>query len=147
MTTIAWDGKTLAGDSRANSGNVKFKVSKIRRHRGHLIGFAGPLDLAEEVFAWFKAGANPEDFPPAQTDEDVRTDFLVITPKKKIHLYQKSPYPVDYSNNAIFAIGSGRDFALAAMHLGKTADQAVAVAGLFDHGTNAEGVETLCLDS
>ena len=147
MTTIAWDGKTLAGDTRCNSGNVKFKVSKIRKHRGHLIGYAGPLDLAEEMFAWFKAGADPEQFPADQVSEEDRTDFLVITPKKQILLYQKSAYPLNMTANKFFAIGSGRDFAIAAMHLGKTSAEGVALAGLYDTGTDTEGVETLCLGS
>jgi len=49
MTTIAWDGKTLASDTRCNSGNVKFKVTKIRKHRGHLIGYAGLYDTGTDA--------------------------------------------------------------------------------------------------
>ena len=147
MTTIAWDGKTLASDTRCNSGNVKFKVTKIRRHRGHLIGYAGPLDLGAEMFAWYTKGADPEQFPADQLNEEDRTDFLVITPKRKILVYQKSAYPLDMTMNRFFAIGSGRDFAIAAMHLGKSAEEAVGIAGLYDTGTDAEGVITLCLDS
>lgn len=43
-----------------------------------------------------------------------------------------------------YAIGSGRDFALMAMHLGKSAREAVALAALFDRYTNTE-VQSLTL--
>jgi ATP-dependent protease HslVU (ClpYQ) peptidase subunit len=42
------------------------------------------------------------------------------------------------------AIGTGRDYALAAMHCGSTAAEAVAIAALFDPGTGG-GVDTVTL--
>ncbi len=145
MTTIAWDGKTLASDTRCNSGNIKLKISKIRKHKGHLVAWAGPCSHGEEMFAWWKAGAKPKDFPDSQLNDDDRVDFVVVTPERKVFLWQGAAYPQDMSLNKQYAIGSGRDFALAAMYLGKTAPEAVELAGRFDTGTDSDGVEFICL--
>lgn len=146
MTTIAWDGKKLAADTRCNSGHVKYKVSKVRKHKGHLVAWAGPISQGEEMFAWWKAGAKPKDLPELQRDDDERVDFVVITPKKKILLWQSGTHPQDMSLNKQYAVGSGREFALAAMYLGKTAPEAVELAGKFDTGTDSDSVEWVCLD-
>ena len=68
----------------------------------------------------------------------------MIGPDKSIRKWERSPYPLKFHDEQ-FAIGSGRDFALAAMYLGKTAAQAVEVACVFDSGCG-NGVDAMALE-
>lgn len=74
---------------------------------------------------WFRSGGQ---FP--QTED---ASFYVITPKKVIKCYEAEvPFIVE---DRVFATGSGRDYALAAMHCGKSAKEAVEIAAFFDINT------------
>ena len=84
------------------------------------------------------------DFPPSQRDKDDWAGMLVILRDRRIARYERTPYPVFYEDET-FAIGCGRDFALAAMHLGKTAREAVEVAIALDSGCG-NGIDALTLD-
>ena len=143
MTTIAWDGRTLAADRQATVGNAVFMVNKLHRHDGWLLAYCGDSDAGEEVLAWFKAGAKPEDFPERQRHDD-RFAPLVAIRAGEILRYERTPHPIRYPPQK-FAMGSGRDFALAAMHCGKSAAEAVEVAAMFDPGTGF-GVDAMELD-
>ena len=52
--------------------------------------------------------------------------------------FDRAPYA---ANHKFFAIGSGRDYALAAMHLGTNSRKAVEVAIHFDNNTGGEVIE------
>ncbi len=143
MTTIAWDGMTLAADRQATVGNAVFMVNKLHRHDGWMLAYCGDSDSGEEMLAWFKAGARPDDFPANQRDND-RFAPLVAISAGQILKFERTPHPIRYPPQK-FAMGSGRDFALAAMHCGKTAAEAVEVAALFDPGTGF-GVDTMVVE-
>lgn len=143
MTVIAWDGETLAADKRACLGGLIRTTTKIFYVNGCLVGYAGDADAGEEMLQWFRDGAIPADFPPAQRDDDRWAGLLVVHPGKNLCKYERTPYPVKFPPQQ-FAIGSGRDFALAAMHCGKTAEEAVKVACVFDAGCG-NGVDVLRL--
>jgi hypothetical protein len=51
MTVIVWDGKTLAADKQATQADLKRKVTKIHRLRGHLVGVSGDWDRGRRVDA------------------------------------------------------------------------------------------------
>lgn len=133
MSVIAWDGKTLAADRRASLGTLIRTTRKIFMRQYGLVGYAGDADQGEEMLRWLEAGAVAADFPPSQRDRDNWAGVLVINPDRQILKYERTPYPLTF-HDGFFAIGSGRDFALAAMHLGKTAREAVEVACHFDSG-------------
>ncbi len=147
MTVIAWDGKTLAADKRACLGGLIRTTTKIFRafdpvtSDGVLVGYGGDAACGEELLAWFKRGAKPEEYPPLRKPEDWAR-LLVIGRGGTICFYENTPYPVKFARGQAFAIGSGRDFALAAMQCGKTAQEAVEVATVFDNGCG-NGVDTL----
>ncbi len=141
MSVIAWDGHTLAGDRRAVSCGLIRTTQKIFAVGDSLVAYAGNADAGEEVMAWYKAGATPETFPASQRNGDTWAGLMVIRPGGIIWKYERTPYPVKFPPQQ-FAIGSGRDFALAAMHCGKTAAEAVEIACLFDNGCG-NGVDTL----
>lgn len=141
MTTIAWDGKMLAADRRFSGGNGSFTTTKIRRVKGCLVAMAGNFSLALELAQWFEDGANPKEFPSANRDIDKGATLVVIQADGLIFKYESSPVPCPFYDKKI-AIGSGGDFARAAMHLGVAADVAVEIAALFDN-TTGNGVNTL----
>jgi hypothetical protein len=131
VSCIAWDGKILAADRRAMVGGTIRTITKIFRVGEDLLAYAGSADLGEEMVAWYTNGRDPEKFPLSQRDKDNFVDLLVVKPDGWLWKYEKTPYPVKFPPQQ-FAIGSGHDFAMAAMHLGQTAQQAVEVACLFD---------------
>lgn len=143
MTTIAWDGKTLAADRRTSFGSRITTVTKAHRVNGHLVAGAGITAQINEMIVWFRDGANPATFPAAQRGDDA-VSLLVITPAREVHLYCNTPYPLVIEDK-FTAIGSGSEFALAAMHCGKSAVEAVEVAAVFDSATGG-GVNILHLD-
>lgn len=144
MTVIAWDGKTLAADKRATlAGYGGGTVTKIHRVNGSLCAFSGSLDTAVEMLEWFRAGADATKYPKRQADENDAT-FMVITPDRAVMVYERSPHPLRFEEGAR-AMGSGRDYALAAMYLGYPASTAVEVASALDVNCG-NGVDTLDLE-
>lgn len=141
MTVIAWDGRTLAADKRVSYGNMSRTTTKIRRVGDCLVGIAGSGSIGLAVVEWLGNGADPAAFPKLQEDADDHANVLVIRPDGCIEEYARTAYPTVYEDK-FAAIGSGRDFAVAAMHLGKTAREAVEVACLFDTGCG-NGIDTL----
>jgi len=140
MTTIAWDGKTLAADKRSTSAGLARTVTKIFRHEGKLLGISGSFDYGMQVVEWFKAGAEPEKFPACQLDKDDWSTLVVID-ASGVGVYERGPFLLR-NEDPSWATGSGRDYAMAAMHCGKSAAEAVAVAAAFDVGTG-NGIDTL----
>lgn len=141
MSVIAWDGKTLAADKRASLGTGIFTTTKIFSVNGDLVGYTGDADGGQEMVEWYRDGAHPSHFPSSQRDKEGWSGLLVIKPGGEILKYERTPYPIPYGKQN-FAVGCGRDFAMMAMHLGKTATEAVELTCLFDSGCG-NGVDKL----
>lgn len=142
MTIIVWDGQTLAADKRAECNGLARTVTKIRRVRGHLVGTSGNAARGVELVAWFERGADPATWPKYQENDDF-VDMLVITPDGKVLKYERSAYPIHFEDKQ-FAMGSGRDYAMAVLSLGFYARRAVEVA--CEHATDCgNGIDTLTL--
>lgn len=144
MTVIVWDGKTLAADKRTSFGGQHATVTKLYRLRGFLVGCAGGSAQNAEMRAWFAAGADPEKLPACQRDAEKCVSMLVIAPDGSVTQYENSPHPFVIENKS-WAIGSGRDFAMAAMYLGCDAHRAVEVASMLDLNCG-NGIDTLTLE-
>lgn len=141
MTTIAWDGKTLVADRPLTSSGVRYETTKAHRlSDGSLFASCGALENNAAVRQWLDGSAEK---PVMGTDDDF--DGVLIKPdgtawmlNKKLHLIAiESPH---------FSTGSGRDFALLAMRLGKTAREAVEMAAELDIWTGM-GVTELSLET
>lgn len=142
MSVIAWDGQSLAADKRASLGTLIRTVTKVFRvDATTLAAYSGDADAGEELLAWFKAGAEAHTFPKSARDSGGSSVLMVVWSDGAIWRFETTPYAVKFPPQQ-FAIGSGRDFALAAMHLGKTAAEAVEVACVFDSGCG-NGVDVL----
>lgn len=140
MTIIAWDGKTLAADKAATNAGFANTVTKIYRIPGGLVGFAGDGDSALDLLAWFKAGMVAADYPACQKGDN-RASAIFIDDERRIWGYDKSPN-AQLNEQPFAAMGCGRDYALAAMYLGKTASEAVQVACALD-AYCGNGIDTL----
>lgn len=135
MTVIVWDGTTLATDKQATQSELPRTVTKSRIIRGHLCAAAGDWDLAQEMFVWFNKGAKPNDIPPFFRSKEDWVAFIAITPDKRVLKYERSPYPIDFTEtvkkDGWFVFGSGRDFAIGALAMGASPEEAVMVANAY----------------
>ena len=144
MTCIAWDGKTLAADKMSSDGSNHFTVTKIIKHKNLLIGFAGVTGLGYAMRQWVMSGCKVDDFPALQATDEYVSMIIVSKPKKGkpvIMVYDTTPFPYQIEDK-FYAIGSGKDFALASMHLGKTSKEAVEIACHFSRSCG-NGIDTL----
>lgn len=141
MTVIAWDGQTLAADKRGTSSGLRFKVTKIFRTSIGLIGVDGNYDVCMELLDWIRNGQVVSNYPKSQENDSRYSYLILIKPDKQIYRYERGPIPFKVEE-PYFAVGSGRDFALAAMYIGKTAKEAVEIASHFQTDCG-DGVDEL----
>jgi len=143
MTVIAWDGKTLAADKRGTCAYMRYSVTKIHRVPDGLVAFSGGGAHAGELLNWFHGSRNPDAYPRCDNDSGAGT--IHIDQHGKVRMYSSAnPFP-ELIESPFFARGSGRDYAMAAMHLGCDARRAVEVACEFDIGCG-NGIDTLTLE-
>lgn len=134
MTTIAWDGTTLAADTLAISSGLKRRTSKLRVTERFLYGMTGYESEGIAIAAWLAMGADPAKPPPVDDDgakgivvERATGHVFAVSGKSCSLLRIREPFIAD---------GSGRDFAIAAMALGKNSEEAVELSSLYDVGTS-----------
>lgn len=144
MTTVAFCGRYLAADKRAIcADNKSGTVTKIHRVGSKFVGFSGGLVVGLAMLEWIREGSKIEDFPKCQTAD--YSPVMVVSRGANgapvLHLYEGQPFPILFEETQR-AMGSGRDYALAAMHLGFNAIDAVRVASVFDSGTG-NGIDVL----
>jgi len=128
MTTVAWDGKTLAADSQVTIGNCRGSGTKlVSNERGYIAAGAGMLG---DVLPWLHwvAGGMDEDERPTGLGED---SVLIIVPPRGAPLWFAGTHIPTKLPRHKFAIGSGSDFAMGAMAAGADAIDAVKIAA--DH--------------
>lgn len=146
MTTVAYSKKfgVMAADKMVREGSLKTGLTtKIFNRNGYLLGFSGRQDVAMLLLKWFEDGAKEEDWPNPFDDDELDTAVLVVSPEGEVFCYERFPYPIRMENE-FHAIGSGRDFAIAAMHLGFDPERAVEIASELDASTGS-GIDVLCL--
>ena len=142
MTVVAWDGKTLAADKMTSFGGLFAVTTKVHRVDDALVAGCGTTALIREMLQWLHNGSDPAQFPAGQRDAKECCSMLVIRRGQPVLQYESTPYPLVIENRQ-WAIGSGRDFAIMAMHLGKTAPEAVEMTALFcnDCGGGVDALE------
>lgn len=144
MTVIAYKDGVLAADKAATWAGYRNTVTKIHRVPGGLVALCGDGDCALELLQWFRDGRVIADWPKAQRDKDDRGSAVFIDSDGRCLTYDKTPYP-QHNEQPFYSIGSGRDYALAAMHLGHDARRAVEVACALDINCG-NGIDTLTLN-
>ena len=132
MTTIAWDGKTLAADRCSWSGGSRRqvrKVFKIKMVNGHtyLVAFAGSAEFAHAVMDWMTGKAKTvPDCTAFNVDQDSAC-AVVIDSKKRVWLLGARLRYMRMLERK-FTIGAGQEFAWGALEAGATARRAVMIA-------------------
>lgn len=142
MTTIAWDGRTLAADKRTTNSGLVRTVTKLFRANGFMVAVCGDLSQGLEMVEWISRGADPATLPASQRGENW-SSIVTIDSSGGVRLYEQGAISFKVEDKH-FACGSGRDYAMAAMHLGCDAAGAIGVATALDCFTG-NGVDTMTL--
>lgn len=131
MTTVSFDGHTLAADRRGSSPNGIVSFTKLRRTKdGRLLGAAGTWTQCVAFMDWLekpksKRGDRPEFKEP-------NFNVLEVSGGKIMYHDEDGSFEVE---DASYAVGSGSHYARAGMALGLSASEAVKLAARFDTGT------------
>lgn len=124
MTTIAarFSSMEIAADSAVGDQESFYLVEKLRRGKNGIYGACGEFlkILSAYDFMAQKSGWS----------DDLDVQILELRPDG-IWVYESSPVPIKIKND-YWAIGSGGSYALAAMRLGLSPVEAVAIACEFD---------------
>lgn len=123
MTVVAYTRGVMAADSSCFIGDTAVHpAKKIWQVGGGLVGCAGDLYAMVAFVRWLLDGAIDEDYP------NLSFEAIVVDPSGRVRAYDGgNPEPFDVKV-PYCAIGSGRDFALGAMHAGADARGAVKAA-------------------
>ena len=137
MTTIAFDGKTMACDTRVAGDHIYNTYTKIYENDFAVIGVAGDAGVGAMLIR-DNGILNPKSY-----DFDFEALVFMKDTKKvyKVSFYKSwdcalsSVIPIA---DGFAAVGSGSPYALAAMYLGHTAARSVTVAAQFDTNTGGK---------
>lgn len=149
MTTIAWDGKSMAADSMlvGSFGLVSRTQHKIRRGRDYIVGWAGNYAQYDKWWAEAELLSFSEVFKRGYPEwKDGENDpAIMIIYDGLIYLHTQGLFYLHEGTMdevlPCWAIGTGRDFALGAMASGKSAFGAVLIASNFDQSTGGNITE------
>lgn len=122
MTTIATDGKYLAGDGRGTARSIIRSDVECKVYRlgdGTLAGFSGSASDARAYILAIDEGREP----PESTDE---FSVLFLSPAGRISIHYGNGIPDEVTAPA--AIGTGAELALGAMLAGARPQEAVEIA-------------------
>ena len=141
MTTIAANRHMMAGDQKVTDSDRSFRTRKVRRIGEAIVGAAGSGPAISKFFAWLTNGQ--QDDPPKMGKDD-ELDALVLTPGG-LFCYGTDCTPEEILDE-FYAVGTGAQAALAAMHLGCDPARAVTIACAVDNSTGGP-VDALTLDA
>ena len=136
MTTIAAKASTgeIAADSMVSGDDSFYLVEKLRRGENSIYGGCGDWDKLLKFYNSLESGA----------DLDSDTDVTVLELRSDgIWIYESTIIPAKIKND-FWAIGTGANFAIAAMHLGLSPAEAVRLACLYDTSSH-EPIDVMTL--
>lgn len=124
MTTIAARVSTLeiAADSMCSGDDSFYLVEKLRKGKNSIYGACGEWDKCLKMLQ------------ALESDGDVDSDMDVTVLELRndgIWIYESTIIPARIKND-FWAVGTGANFAIAAMHLGKSPKEAVEIACQYD---------------
>ena len=141
MTTIVYKDGVMASDSQVTLGQYKHLSSKkIVKINGCLVAAAGPVNVCQEYMHWFKANVPRQNFsrlPKFMSSESGNFELLVVTRKGEMWFQAGNNAPERIYGD-YYVIGSGKAYAVTALHLGLDVKAAVRTAMRFDTGTGGQ---------
>lgn len=130
MTTLAFDGKILAADTRVttSSGMVFGNTEKIiSLDDGRLLAGCGSISVLHAVASWLNGGEKPK------LEDGESFEGILINAGGSGHIAQEITNEMRLYPACIpWASGTGEQFAMTAMRCGKNAAEAVEVAMQLD---------------
>ena len=125
MTVVVWDGKSLATDRQANDGYMKWEAetarSMVRQTEHYIVSGVGTLGSILKMRDCFKANGNLSTLEVQPNSAE-----LIVVSSKGLTVWSSNGTSVELS--APMAFGEGREYALGAMAMGATAQEAVQIA-------------------
>lgn len=143
MTCVAVSIKhgCIASDSRCSTDNAMFSVNKVRQVGQGLVGAAGAWSDVLRFWDFLDKKKATKD-GGALLHDNSELEAIELHPEG-IFLYE--PNGARYHiKDGFYAVGSGGPYALGAMAMGASPEEAVAIAARFDPNTGGE-VEVLKL--
>lgn len=135
MTTLAFDGKSICADTLVTSGSGRVGYQrKLYKTPVGILAYCGELTPCRMVLDWAMKGLKKK-HKPNLAGFDADFEVLVVS-KKGVLVIDPMLYP--YPANAPYTAGSGAEYAMAALHMGKTAREAVALACRLDAYSGGE---------
>ena len=140
MTTIAARVSTgeIAADSMVSGDDSFYLVEKLRRGKNSVYGACGDWDKCLKMLQVLESGG--------ELDSDIDVTVLELRSDGKdngLWVYEGTIIPARIKND-FWAIGTGANYAIAAMHLGASPTEAVKIACLYDTSSH-EPVDTMRL--
>lgn len=126
MTTIACDGRMMAGDGQVTCDNTVHDLNCVKVFRlndGSIVGMAGAPYFHEQAVEFLNGKRDSIDFGE-------HFEALILVPDGFCFCMDEKGRKS--AQSVPCASGSGADFALAAMRMGRNAKDAVALAAEFD---------------
>lgn len=127
MTTIAYDGNTIAVDKQMTEGSIKSKIDKLHKYEDDIwVAFCGDLEHCYQAIAYLNNDCK-DDFD----DEDLDYTLVFFNSRtKKCRVYSKKNTFIEVYPP--YAVGSGAMSAMTAMYMGLNAPDAVNMAAKVD---------------
>lgn len=129
MTTIATDGKSMAGDGFVTGNDLIHSTTEIKVRKlsdGRIVGIAGSAYAHVLFVPWLENGGDP----PELTDD---FEALVLHPGGRCQSFNHKCLAIEQPTPAV--TGSGGALALGAMLAGASPERAVAIACERNMGT------------
>jgi hypothetical protein len=125
MTTVAAKFSTLeiAADTMVSGEDSYYSVSKLRRGKNSIYGACGDWDKVLKAYQLIESNST-------EWESDLDVSILELRPDG-LWVYESTIIPVRLKND-YWAVGTGANFAIAAMRLGNSPATAVAIAAEFD---------------
>ncbi len=137
MTTIIASKYGMASDSQMTDDNIKSSVQKIWRIRGWLIAGGGNY---AEVIRTIRGIKEHKELTPAGVLDDIEMGkvqecvMVLLSPTGRIYTNENGSDCMVVTD-PFYALGTGAQAALAAMHMGATPPEAVRIAAKIDPNT------------
>ena len=125
MTTIVATMKAIYADTLC-SYCVPFKVNKIARIGQSIFAGAGDMDDLQRFFTWRREGGDQPAFDEQIDILELCTDGIFLWGKKMVRL------PI---GDEVYSVGSGSQYAMGALAMGATPQQAIGIAAGLDPQT------------
>jgi len=124
VTTVAAKFSTgeIAADSMVSGDDSFYLVEKLRRGKDSVYGACGDWDKILKFYQAMESGGD--------LDSDIDVTVLELR-HDGIYIYESTIIPARIKND-FWAIGTGANFAIAAMHMGASPREAVAISCMYD---------------